>query len=229
MENPSKTNPYMCAGITRIMGGIFFAGTALIIFNWLNRVWNLGIHQMIDIQTVGGKAYLTIAIALLVGFIVGIIGQAIGMSIKITSDKTASIITMYWHYIANHIIAWFLIIPVGFSLLLGPETTSIFFKGLGNEFLYAFVLLSTINGFLVCLIMIVSGNMLRRQNPLGMLLNRLGPIVVSIFCCTQIYAIYDVSVVFGIAIGLILPFILIPICSRMWRKDMLQRNPHMYI
>lgn len=73
----------------------------------------------------------------------------------------------------------------------------------------------------------ISGRMMNRSNyPLGLLICRIGPIFATVFFCAQIFSIYDLPVIFGIMIGMAMPFILIPISSAMWRRDMLRRNPY---
>lgn len=214
----------MCMGLVRTIGTIFGFLAFLLVFNWLNKSWNLGVHQMIDIQKVGGKGYGALAITGVAGFIAAIIGQGIGGSIKVENDDVAAGITAYWHYIANHSIAWFLMIPVGFSLLLGQENVKVFFIATGDAFMYPFFGLAAINGILVCLIITISGNMMNRGYPLGELIVRLGPIAVSVVCCSLIFMLYGLPPYPGILIGVVMPFILIPICSNMWRKDMANRD-----
>ena len=226
MERTSEYRPYMCMGLVRTIGAIFGVLTFLFVFEWLNKSWNLGVHQMIDIQTAGGKAYGALAITLVAGLITALIGQGIGGSIKVKNDNVAAGITAYWHYVANHSIAWFLTIPVGFTLLLGQENVKVFFTVTGDTFMYLFFGLGALNGILVCLIITISGRMMNRGNPLGVLLARLGPIALSVACCSLIFMAYDLPPYPGIMIGVILPFILIPICSRMWRKDMAKRDPY---
>lgn len=127
--------PYVCMGLVRFIGGIFFVAASVWVFSWLNDIWHLGVNQMVDIQTIGGKAYLAMFIALLAGLMAGVVGQTIGASIKIESDDNAALITMYWHYFANYNIAWFLIIPFGFLLILGQDGSKPFFKLAGNNFI----------------------------------------------------------------------------------------------
>ena len=225
-KNPSEYRPYMCMGLVRTMGAILGVLTLLFVFDWLNKSWNLGVHQIIDIQTVGGKAYGALAITGVAGLIAAIIGQGIGGLIQVKNDNVAAGITAYWHYIANHSIAWFLTIPIGFTLLLGKENVKVFFTATGDTFIYLFLALAAINGILVCLIITISGNMMRRSNPLGALIARLGPIVLSVVCCSLIFVLYDLAPYPGILIGVIMPFVLLPICSNMWRKDMAKRYPY---
>jgi len=220
----SEYRPYMCMGLVRSIGAILGVLTLLFVFDWLNKSWNLGVHQIIDIQTVGGKGYGALAITLVAGFIAAVIGQGIGGSIKIKNDNVAAAITAYWHYIANHSIAWFLTIPIGFTLLLGQENVKVFFTATGDTFMYLFFVLAAINGILVCLIITISGNIMNRGNPLGVFIARLGPIVVSVVCCSLIFVLYDLPPYLGILIGVIMPFVLIPMCSNMWRKDMAKRG-----
>lgn len=222
----SVYRPYMCMGLARTIGSILGFLALIVVFNWLNRKWNLGINQMIDFQTIGSKGYGALALAGVAGLVGAIIGQVIGGSIPIKNENLASAITGYWHYIANYSIAWFLTIPVGFTLLLGKENVETFFTSTGETFAYFFLGLAAINGILVCLSLIVSGNMMSRGNPLGALIARLGPIVVSAACCSLIFLLYDLPPYPGIVIGVIMPFILIPISSNMWRKDMARRNPY---
>jgi hypothetical protein len=224
----SEYRPYMCMGLARIIGSILGFCALLFVFNWLNQKWHLGINRMIDMQTIGTKGYGALALAGVAGLIGAIIGQGIGGAIKVKNDSVAAAITAYWHYIANYSIAWFLTIPVGFTLLLGKENVKAFFLSTGDSFTYLFLALGAINGILVCLTMSISGNMMNRGNPLGELIARLGPVVVSAACCSSIFVLYALPPYPGIVIGVILPFILIPICSNMWRKDMINRNPYGY-
>ncbi|MCX6823547.1 MAG: hypothetical protein NT085_00260 [candidate division SR1 bacterium] len=226
MERKVEYRPYLCMGLSRMFGGALGVFALIFVFDWLNTSWNLGVHQIIDIQTVGGKAYGALAIAGVAGFIAAIIGQGIGASIKVRNDNLAAAITAYWHYTANHVIAWFLTIPVGFTLLLGKENVKVFFTATADTFMYLFFALAMINGVLVCLIITISGNMMSKNNPFGLLLARLGPIIVSAGCCSLIFLLYELPPYPGIVIGIVLPFILIPICANMWRKDMTRRDPH---
>ncbi len=221
-----KTKPYLCMGISRFLGSVGFLVCSYKIFQILNEKWELGINQLIDVSSAGIKGYGAFALSIIVGLFGLIIGQIIGASIPVKSDKLACNITIAWHYLANTIIVWSLLATTATSIILGRDIAKEFFTIAGNTYTIITVIIAAIGSQLIFLSLGISGRISLSGNlELGTSLARLLPLTIGVGMGILQFWIFGLNVFMGIAIGFFLPFILIPICAKMWQKDMLMRNP----
>jgi len=218
--------PYLCMGLARFIGSIFFLVLALITFYYLNDKWELGVQRLIDLDELGAKGYGAMVIATAAGLVGLLIGQAIGSGIRVKNNNAASIINISWHYLANTTIMWMILSGIAVSLNLGQMVKQ-FFYGPGENFFYASVLIATIGSQLINWSLTLSGRIIRSGNiSLGRLLAQLLPIFIGVLMGVIQFGYYGLSLVLGGFAGFIMPFILIPICAKMWRKDTMMRGPY---
>ena len=115
-------------------------------------------------------------------------------------------------------------IAVSFNL---GEMVKQFFYGPGENFFYTSVLVATIGGQLINWSLTLSGYIIHSGNiPLGQLLARQMPLFISVLMGVIQFSYYGLSLVLGGFAGFIMPFVLIPICAKMWRKDTMMRGPY---
>ena len=220
-----KPMPYLCMGISRFFGGIGFLIGSIGTFNYLNGKWELGIRQMIDISSVGVKGYLALGLAIFAGLILLIFGQILGASIPIKNDDWANRITILWHHIANMSIVWIPASCFAVFVALGRETSEFFFRQESNDFIIIALIIAVFGGTLTFGVMGKAGKMIMRGNPAGRPYSRIGPIAVGLMMGYAQLSFFNLPVLAGLVVGLILPYIVIPITSVMWRKDMIRRDP----
>jgi len=221
-----KTNPNLCMGISRLFGSIVFLIVSIWVFSYFNGVWKLGVEELIDIKDAGAAGYGALAIAIVAGLIGLLIGQGIGTSVKISSDDLATHITVGWHYLANTSIYWVLASSVAASLVLG-DSAEYFFQRNANEFFITGLVLSAIGSQVIVWGNFIGVQMMKRGNPFGVFIIKVFPIITGVMMAVLHLGAFGINPVIGIAAGFILPFIIIPMCAKMWRKDMLLRDPHM--
>lgn len=221
-----KPMPYLCMGLSRLFGGIAFLIVAFGMFNKLNDKWDLGIKHMIDISSVGGKAYGALALSIFVGLIALMIGQIFGASIKVKNENLACHITITWHYVAITSILWLFMASVPIAITLGKVQSKIFFESFGDAFFITAFIIAAIGGMLISLAMAISGRIgLKINQALGRILSRILPIIIGIVMGIFQISSFGFPIIGGVIIGFILPYLLIPIASIMWRKDMARRDP----
>ncbi len=218
-----KPMPYLCMGLSRFIGGVFFLFIGFTVFSYLNKAWQLGVEVMMDVQKIGPKGYVAIVISVIAGLIGLLIGQVIGAAIKIRSDALSEHLTIGWHYLANTTLIWLFLSGVSVSMSLGKSGTESFFYGQGRNFFTTVIIIATIGGQLISWSLYFSGTIIRSGNPLGRLLSRILPIFIGVLMGIIQSSYYGLSIIFGAIIGFILPYILIPISARLWRKDSMMR------
>ncbi len=221
-----KPMPYLCMGLSRLIGGIFFTVFGLILFYYLNDKWELGIQNLGDIQKLCAKSYAAMIISIIIGLIGLIIGQVIGAAIKIKSDSLAEHITIGWHYLANTTIIWLMFNGVSVFLILGEET-KFFLQGIGKNYFLTVFIIAAIGSQLIVWSLYVGGKIINSGRvSFGEFLTKTLPIAISITMGVFQFKMYELNILPGILCGFILPFILIPISAQMWRKDSMRRRAY---
>ncbi|TSA44504.1 hypothetical protein D4R51_03680 [bacterium] len=211
-------------GLSRFIGSIFFYAVGLAVFSYLNDAWQLGVEKMGDIQKIGAKGYGALIIAMVTGLIGLVIGQSIGGAVRIKSDNLAEHLTIGWHYLANTSIIWMILNGIGVSLALG-NTAENFFYGRGEDFFITAWIMAAIGSQLISWSLFISGRInLSGNSSLGNFFARALPILVGVSMGVVQFGMYDLNILFGGVAGFILPYILIPVCANMWRKDSAMRN-----
>jgi len=213
-------------GISRFVGSICFLLAAYYIFTWLNGAWDLGVEKIIDMKGLGAKGYGAFILSIVAGLIGLVIGQGIGGSIKIKNDNLAIHLTVIWHYWANTSIYWMVASMFTANIILG-QSSDYFFKNYANEFFIVGLVLSAIGSQFIVWVNFFAGRMMMRGNPLGVPIIKVFPIVVGFMMAFLHFGMFGINPVLGIAAGIILPFLIIPISGNMWKKDMLLRNRYM--
>ncbi|MFA7717298.1 MAG: hypothetical protein WC875_01110 [Candidatus Absconditabacterales bacterium] len=229
MEQKSiKPNPLLCMGLARLIGGILFLAVSLPIYYWLKNRWHLNLETFMDLKTIGWPAYKVIGIALAAGLVAMIVGQAIGASIKIYDDEVAVVITIYWHYIANGSIVWFMIslTPPAIYFWYDKELIKIFYENSGKNFPYWGFLFGALAGILIGLAMKFGGKKIRDSNSINQawFLIKVAPYIITIIIAYIHYNIYGLPGYLVIVPAILFPYILVPISSYMWQKDMRRRG-----
>ena len=168
-----KPMPYLCMGLSRFFGTVFFLSVSFAVFSYLNKAWQLGVEVMMNIAKIGPKGYVAIIISVIVGLIGLLIGQGIGAAIKIRSDALSEHLTVGWHYLANTIIIWLFLSGISVSINLGDGVES-FFYGQGRNFFTTVFIIAAIGGQLISQSLRFSGVIILSGNPsLGRLLSRI--------------------------------------------------------
>jgi len=221
-----KPMPYLCMGLSRLFGGIAFLVVSFGMFNKLNDKWDLGIKHMMDISSTGGKAYLALVLSMFVGLIALVIGQIIGASIRVKNEDLACHITITWHYVAITSLIWLFMAPIPIAITLGKVQSKVFFESFGDAFFIMAFIVAAVGGMLISLAMTISGKVgLKIDRGLGNLLSRMLPITIGIAMGIFQLSSIGFPIIGGVIIGFMLPYLLIPIASIMWRRDMARRNP----
>jgi len=121
----SQTRRTVCYGLMRIGGAVGFGlGVALV----------LGIGQHILHLNFSAKSILELSrkeivlevLALILGLLGLVVGQAFGFSIPVRSDGLARNIDGLWHFGANSVIVWNVISTLVFGFAMGKEAARAF-------------------------------------------------------------------------------------------------------
>jgi len=223
-----QTNPYLCMGLARLIGGILFLAISMPIFYWLKSSNHLAIDYILDIQNIGWPAYKVLGIAFIAGFVGMVIGQGIGASIKIYDDDVASRITIYWHYTINGLIIWLLGANAFLSLSMGynKELIKLFYFTGGQNFGYWSLLFGALAGFLTVIAMGIGGRKMRYgySEHSGLFWVKVVPYIVAFLISYIHFQLYDLPGYLVLLNGFIFPHILIFVSAYMWKRDMRMRG-----
>jgi hypothetical protein len=213
-------------GIARFFGAVLSLCAAYWVFTYLNGEWSLGVQRLVDFKEIGAKGYGALAISLVAGFVGLLIGQGIGGAVKIDSDDLATHLTVSWHYLANTTIYWMLAGSFAVSVALGDSAES-FFSQHADEFFIRGLVISAVGGITIAWVNYFAAQVAQRGNPLGILIIKLFPIAAGITMALAQLSPYRINSIPAMVAGFILPFVIIPLSGKMWRKDMLLRSPYL--
>ncbi len=106
----------------RFWGSIGFLSVALGIFYGVNRGLELGVDPMDPFEATHRTTAIVLVVASTVAGLIGlVIGQAIGASIPVRSDKIDAAICCVWHFAANGSILWMATTAACLTFSLGQD------------------------------------------------------------------------------------------------------------
>ncbi len=210
-------------GLMRISGMLGFLVLGLGFFYKGNHWFGLNLDMSTVIMTgLGGKGLLLLLGSMLVGFIGLLIGQGIGASIPVRSDRLSFAIDTIWHYGANVCIIWGIFSLISIGISLGEEGTQALVMYFGQwKFAIIIAGVSLVLGWLIAFQMYVVAGFFVRMGSMefAALMARLLPIATCIFVGIAQCVFFGINIAWGIGGGLVLPFIMIPLSIHTRNKD----------
>lgn len=214
-------------GLVRFIGSIFFLAFSLKTFSYLNNEWGLNVKILMDLQYLSWKGYGAFFISMIAGLIGLVMGQIIGMEIKIENDELAEQLTIRWHYLANTNIIWLALSGAALSLSK-MNYLQFFAETSGKSYFYVAIAVATVGSQLIVASFGFSGRIIKNiDTQFGSILSIALPIIIGVLMGGIQSYMYRLNLLVGIIVGLILPFIMIPISIQMWRGDMMMRKESM--
>jgi hypothetical protein len=162
----------------------------------------------------------------LAGLLAGTIGQAIGTTIKIQSDRTALRINIWWHLFTNGQLAWVMATVVMLYVSLGTEGTTAFVAGLAlRDWLWVSLISLVGSTFIGVVMWLLTDDVRRTRDERWTAATFVAYEIVGLAMgMFQAYT-WNLSILAGAAVGFVVPLLLVSISSSMWTSDQQMRMP----
>jgi len=218
-------------GLMRFFGGAGFLVLGLGFFYKGNQWFGLGLDlPAISLAGLGGKGILLLLGSMLVGLVGLLIGQGIGASISVKSDKVSFALDNLWHYGANSVVIWSMFSSMTISMSLGKEAAQALVVSFGPwEFALAIAGAGLIVGWTIAfqLYVVVEFLAQRGMTELATLLARLFPLATCLFVSVVQSLFFGVNLLWGVGVGFFAPFLIIPLSIHTRGKDEERRREMM--
>lgn len=218
--------PHLCMGLSRFLGNIGYFTVAVGLFKYLAAHWGYSFEIVGEAWEAGGKGKALVLLPAFAGFLGLAIGQGIGASIKIKSDRVSMKINVLWHLFANGQIGWIALSLTLMSASLRDKSAGIaFMKQQGIQYSLSAVLVAAIGSSLVAFIMWPFVlNPLRQRDERWRVGTMLFSLLVGVSMGIAQASMWGLSIPFGAVFGFLLLLFLIPVSSSMWTKDQAKRR-----
>jgi len=213
----------VCPALMRTCGSIGFILFGLGSLYLGNKIFNLNLSLWTLVWSDLGPKGIGIVIVSLLLAIIGMgIGLGIGASIEVRSETTNFAISSLWHYVANGSLIWIAIWIMYLMKAVGKENAKEFAESVGTLPWLCLFGIPIVGCLLIACLLLAIGLLNERHKP--MLLPCLIPSapVVMGMSYLQLH-LFKMSGYSWIAIGILMPVILIPFCTFMIARDKFER------
>lgn len=211
--------------LMRFCGAVGFTTLGLGSLYLGNKILNLNLSfWMLSWSDLGVKGIALVVVAFFIAIIGMLIGNGVGISIRVESKKTDFVISTLWHYVANGSILWILLWVMYLTKTIGRENAKEFAESVGALPWICLLVIPIAGCLLIAGSLLLIGLLNDRHKP--MLLPCLIPSVpiAMMMGYIQLYLFRMQGILWVIATGIILPVILIPFCTFMIMRDKFQRE-----
>jgi len=217
--------PHLCMGLSRCFGTIAYFAVAIGLFKYLANRWGYSFELVGQAWEAGAKGKALVFVPGFVGLFGLALGQSIGASVRVTSDRASMRINVLWHLFANGQIGWITLSLTVMSLTLRDKTTGIaFMKQHGIQYGLSAASVAAIGCTLIAFVMWPFVlNPLRQRDERWRVGTMVGALLVGISMGITQSFMWGLSIPIGGAIGFLLAIFLIPASSSMWEKDQSRR------
>jgi|GEM_PF-2032676 len=219
-----KPRPYLCVGLARFLGALLAVIIFLLVLDYFNRIWFLRLEIEKGLNWEDAQTKIALVGAFIAATIAFLIGQGVGFEIKIRDDEWSSVINIVWSYFAVTAIVWIPAVFLGASLSLG-EGRVIFFKEGTFAFFSTAVLITLIgSGTLVRTMMIKEQFDNVGWKKWSYFYTYFLLIIIGVTMGLIQFNAYHLNTVVGLIIGIVTPFVVIPLAFASWKRKNWERN-----
>ncbi|RLI97874.1 MAG: hypothetical protein DRO99_02180, partial [Candidatus Aenigmatarchaeota archaeon] len=223
-------NKHISFGLMRIFGSIAFISLGLLSFYKGNEWFGVGIDvDKVMLAEFGWKVTVLLLVSIIIGLVGLLLGQGIGASIPVRNDRVCWWIDTLWHFVANTSIIWFFATMVVMGISLGNDGSKKVVTSAGSwqfAILIAAIAALTALGMVFQLYVVVELFARHGMRDFASTLSKLFPPATCITVAVLQSLMLGVHVAWGVLMGFLVPFIIVPMSMSMRDRDQMRRMKH---